>query len=93
MKRYYTKSIRRLFEPGAATDAEAGAAAAEMARTLTRLRKNPTGNPLETALFRVLDAALEKQAARLARERSRNPNPDRKPRHSAKRKGANHAGR
>ena len=91
MKRYYKKSIRRLFSP--ALDAEAEAAAAGMARTLTRLRSNPTGNQLETALFHVLDAALEKQAARLARERNRGRNPNRKPRHSAKRKGANHAGR
>ena len=66
MKRYYTKSICRLI-PGISEPA-----ARELARTLTRLRSNPTGKKLENTLFRVLDAALMNQAARLTRERNRN---------------------
>ncbi len=68
MKRYYTKSICRLI-PGISEPA-----ARELARLLTRLRSNTTGKPLESTLFRVLDAALMNQAARLTRERNRNRN-------------------
>ena len=70
MKRYYRKSIRRL-APGITPDApgDTERQAGEAAQVFTRLRQNPTGNALETALFHVLDEALQKQAARLAREK------------------------
>lgn len=65
MKRYYAKSVQRL-------NHDAGAdAAKEAAQLLTRLRQNPTGNTLERALFHVLDKALAKQAARLAKKSKR----------------------
>ena len=72
MKRYYRKTIRRLLSAETTPDAqrEAERQAGEVAQVLTRLRHNPTGNVLERALFHVLDDALKKQAARLARERS-----------------------
>ena len=62
MKRYYAKSVQRL-------NNEAGVdAAREAAQVLTRLRNAPKGNALERALFRVLDAALKKQAERLKKK-------------------------